>query len=209
MVDIISSSILANSYIIKNDKNEALIVDPGDNTNNRLINHINKIGVKIVGILLTHCHFDHIMALKDVLDSFPDAVTYISEDEIELIDNPRFNLSYSMEKKLIFMPKNAKVLSDYEMFKEIGKTIEMIKTPFHTKGSAVFYIKDDGIMFSGDTLFYSSIGRSDLPSGSEKSIANSLRKIINLPKETIIYPGHGIKTTLEREIKYNTYLKYL
>lgn len=209
MVDILSSSIFANSYIIKNDMNEALIVDPGDNTNNRLINHINKIGVKIVGILLTHCHYDHIMALNDIIISFPDAITYISDDEIELIDNPRINLSYSMKNKLTFVPKNIKALSDYETFNLIGKTITMIKTPFHTKGSAVFYIKDDGILFSGDTLFYSSIGRSDLPTGSEKSIKNSLNKITILPKETIIYPGHGIKTTLKREIKYNTYLKYL
>lgn len=210
MVDILYSNSFANTYILKDDNsNDAIIVDPGDNASSRLINHIKKIGVNIIAIFLTHAHYDHITALEDVVNAFPNATTYISDDEIDILDNPKYNLTIFLEKKIQYMPKNIVALADYEEIHLLGKTIVMIKTPFHTKGSACFYIKEDKILFSGDTLFYSSIGRTDLPSGSEKTISKSLKKLIALPKDTIIYPGHGSKTTLEREIKYNTYLKYL
>lgn len=210
MVDILYSNLFATTYILKDEKsNDAIVIDPGDNTSSRLVNHIHKIGVNIVAILLTHAHYDHITALEDVVNAFPNATTYISEDEIDILAEPKFNLSNFCEKKLRFVPGNIIALTDNEEFCLLGKTFIMIKTPFHTKGSACFYVKEDKILFSGDTLFYSSIGRTDLPSGSEKTVSNSLKKLITLPKETIVYPGHGRKTTLEREIKYNTYLKYL
>lgn len=208
MVDILYSQNLCNSYLLISNNN-AIIVDPGDNTNNRLINHIEKLKVNIVAILITHAHYDHIAALEDVLKHFPDAITYISDDEIDLLNNSRLNLSKYWVKELTFLPKKIIGLVDYEKLNICGYEIKMIKTPFHTKGSCCYYLKDNNILFTGDTLFYSSIGRSDLPTGSKRDIKNSLSKLLFIDDKTLIYPGHGCKTTMERERKHNTYLKYL
>ena len=98
-------------------------------------------------------------------------------------------------------------LSDNEEIEVAGFKIKMIKTPFHTKGSACYYAESENILFSGDTLFYTTIGRTDLPTGSNRSVSDSLKKLLKLPLETKVYPGHGVVTTLERESKYNVYLR--
>ena len=210
MIDFLPGKITANTYIIKNKDNEGIIVDPGFNQNNSLINHIHKLGVNIVGILLTHAHYDHIGALEDIVNVFPNAITYLSCEEDDVLDNPKYNLSaYDGVKKLTFRPTNIRLLNDFEKFNLAGFEIEIIHTPFHTKGSSCYYIKDENALFSGDTLFFGTIGRSDLPTGSSRSIDSSLRKLLALPLSTKIYPGHGALSTLERERKYNTYLNYL
>ena len=211
MLDSLVSRIGCNTYILYNDNKDGVLVDPGLNTNDRLIEHINKLGVNIVAILISHAHYDHITALEDVLEAFPKTITYISEDEFELLDNPKANLSRfrddGIEKVLTYVPKNIIKLTDYEVIEAAGYKIQMIKTPFHTKGSACFYVESENILFSGDTLFYTTIGRVDLPTGSAKSIESSLSKLLKLPLDTKVYPGHGVPTSLERESKYNAYLR--
>lgn len=211
MVDSFISRKACNSYILKNENNDAFLVDPGYNANNSLMDHIEKLGVNIVAILITHGHYDHIDALETLLNKFPNAVTYISEDEVELLSNPKLNISAFREdesKHLCnFVPKNLVQLTDNESFEVIGYKIQMIKTPFHTKGSCCYYLEKENILFSGDTLFFTTIGRTDLPTGSEKSVNDSLRKLIKLPDATKVYPGHGVVTSLLREKKYNAYLR--
>ena len=211
MLDLFISRKACNTYILYNENKDAILVDPGFNEGNRLIEHIAKIGVNIVAILITHAHYDHITALEDVLKIFPNAVTYISEDELELLDNPMYNISRFRDdgnnKILTFVPKNIVTLADYEQIEAAGFKVQMIKTPFHTKGSACFYVESENILFSGDTLFYTTIGRTDLPSGSQRTVNSSLAKLLKLPLVTKIYPGHGVATSLERESKYNVYLR--
>lgn len=211
MIDSFISRKACNSYIVFGEDKNALIVDPGYNVENRLIDHIEKIGVNIVGIIITHAHYDHITALEDVLKRFPDATCYMNEDERELLDDPRLNLSKFREdgcdRVLTFVPKKLVLLGDNEIFELAGFKVRMIKTPFHTKGSACFYIESEKALLSGDTLFYTTIGRSDLPTGSNRNIQSSLKKLLALPLDTKIYPGHGVRTTMERESKYNSYLR--
>ena len=211
MLDSFISRVACNSYILYNENREGILVDPGYNNENRLIEHVNKIGVKIVAVLITHAHYDHITALEDVINTFPDAVTYISEDEIELLENSKLNLSRFREdgndKILTFVPNNIVKLTDYDVIEAASFKIQMIKTPFHTKGSCCYYVESENILFSGDTLFYTTIGRTDLPTGSVKSIEPSLKKLLKLPLNTRVYPGHGVATSLERESKYNAYLR--
>jgi len=211
MLDSFISRKACNSYILYNDNKEGVLVDPGFNSENRLIEHIKKIGVKIVAILITHAHYDHISAWEEVVNLFPDAVSYVSEDEVELLENPKLNLSRFRDdgesKILTYLPNRLVKLTDNEEIVVAGFKIRMIKTPFHTKGSACFYVPSENILFSGDTLFYTTIGRTDLPTGSTKSIESSLTKLKMLPLETKVYPGHGIATNLERECKYNAYLR--
>ena len=211
MLDSFISRTACNTYILYNEDKDAILVDPGFNEDNRIIEHIKKIGVNVVAILLTHAHFDHITALEDVCMLFPNAITYINEDELELLDNPKMNLSMfrddGLDKLLTYVPSKLVTLTDNEVFIAAGYQIKMIKTPFHTKGSACYYVESENILFSGDTLFYTSIGRTDLPTGSNRTIASSLSKLLTLPLETKIYAGHGVATTLERESKYNVYLR--
>ena len=211
MLDLFISRKACNTYILIQDNKDAVLIDPGYNVGNRLIEHIEKIGANIVAILITHAHYDHISALEDVLKKFPNATTYISEDEVEMLANPALNLSKFREDGcdlvLSFVPKNIIKLTDYEIFKIGEFEFEMIKTPFHTSGSACFYLKQENYLFSGDTLFYTTIGRTDLPTGSNRQIESSLSKIVRLPELTKVYPGHGVATTIEREKKYNMYLR--
>lgn len=211
MIDTFFSRSACNSYILYGNSKEGVLFDPGYNDNNRLIEHIKKVGVDIKAIFITHGHFDHIDALEDVLKEFPEAVTYISEDEKDVLIDPRLNISYFREdgksKLDEFLPKELVLLTDNEEVKVCGYLIKMIKTPFHTHGSACYYVASEDALFSGDTLFYSAIGRTDLPTGSERLIEASLSKLLVLPDETKIYPGHGVMTRLEREKKYNSYLR--
>lgn len=210
MIDIFETNKACNTYLLWKDKQEAILVDPGYNGNNCLINHINKLGLSIKAILVTHGHYDHITALEDIIKYFPDAETFYGDDAEDEITNPKVNLSmYTESQRLTYLPKRNRTCSDHEIINICSYDIEVIKTPFHTKGSCCFFIKEENLLFSGDTLFESSIGRTDLPSGSSRHIGNSLSKLIILPKSLVIYPGHGKITTLEKELKYNPYLKNL
>ena len=213
MVDILYSRIAANSFTVFNEKNEGFLVDPGYNVDNCLINHIKKIGVKIVAILITHGHFDHIHALEDVCKEFPDARVYISEDEVEFLTNVDLNLSTEPEleeqgvHRLTYVPAHLIKVNDGDFINEAGFEIKVIATPFHTRGSACFLVESEKALFSGDTLFFTTIGRCDLPTGSARTIESSLAKLKDLPEGLKVYPGHGACTYLDREKKYNAYLK--
>ena len=211
MLDLFISRKACNSYILMQENKDAILVDPGFNVGNKLIEHIEKIGANIVAILITHAHYDHITALEDVVKRFPDATTYISEDEVELLTNPKLNISYFRDdgenKILEFIPKKLVTLTDNEDFTIGEYKIKLIKTPFHTIGSACYYVEKENALFSGDTLFYTTIGRTDLPTGSNRTVVSSLSKLLVLPLSTKVYPGHGVTTTLERERKYNAYLR--
>lgn len=208
MIDIYYSRVGANSFIGYNQNKEAFIVDPGYNPPNLLINHIKKLDVKIVAILITHGHYDHIYELENICNEFPNAKVYISLDEADFLSNVDLNLSEEAEvKPLTFIPNNLIKVSDGEIIKEAGFEIEVIATPFHTEGSVCYFISNEKALFSGDTLFFTTIGRTDLPTGNSRLIESSLRKLKNLPDGIKVYPGHGACTNLDREKKYNTYLK--
>jgi len=210
MVDIFLSRVACNTYTIFEKKEHAIVVDPGYNVNNCLIEHLHKIGVHVDAILITHAHYDHIDALEDILKEYKDAVVYIGEDEFPCLDNPKFNLSAYNEwgkTNIKFMPKNIVKLMDGEEFETCGYTIKCINTAFHTKGSVCYIVDKENALFSGDTLFYTTIGRSDLPGAIVKQIGPSLTKLVDLNRNYDVFPGHGPKTTLDRERKYNSYLR--
>lgn len=211
MIDTIISRKACNSYIVYNEKMDAILVDPGYNFHNFLIDHINKIGVTIKAILITHGHYDHIDGLEEICSYFPKANVYINADEIDVLTTPKLNLSQFREdesnKILKFRPKHLIELYDGEEFEECGFKIRMIATPFHTKGSACYLIASEQMLFSGDTLFYTTIGRTDLPTGSSRTVESSLKKLIDLKEDYRVYPGHGVATKLSREKAYNTHLR--
>jgi hydroxyacylglutathione hydrolase len=189
-----------NCYIIINKyTNEAIIIDPADESE-KIINAIseNKITPKV--ILLTHTHFDHIGAVDDLVKKY-SIPFYFSESEVQ---------HYQMQKQnLAAFGYNAELNKNYQFIKEsiydfCNFKIKVIATPGHTIGSVCYYIESNNILFSGDTLFYRTIGRTDLPTGSHKQLINSIENILfNLPDETIVYPGHENQTTIGDEKKFN------
>lgn len=210
MIDIFQPRIACNSYLFWKDKKHAILVDPGYNINNSLIEHINKLGLTIEAVLITHAHYDHIDGLEAVVNEFPNVVSYVYEKECPDIDNPKFNLSGWSEwgnQNLIYRPKNIVELMDGETFEVGGYTIKCIATPFHTHGSACYLVDEENALFSGDTLFYTTVGRTDLASSTPRTMSASLLKLVALEKDYDVYPGHGPKTHLDREKKYNSYLR--
>lgn len=211
MVDIYYSRVGANTYVIFNENNEAFVVDPGFSNNNQVIDHIKKLKKDIKAILITHGHYDHIYALEDLVKLYPNAKVYISSNEKDFLTNPDLNLSTNSEfgeiKLINFLPNNLVEVDDEDIINVCGYKIKVIATPFHTKGSLCYFITDEKLLFSGDTLFYSTIGRSDLPTGTSRTIESSLLKLKKLPEDIKLYPGHGPISTLDREKAHNAYLK--
>ena len=215
MIDVYYSRVGSNSFIGFNENKEGFLVDPSCNSEGAITDHIKKLGVNIVAILITHGHFDHIHALEEVCKAFPNANVYIAEDEAIFLSNPEYNLSNEPEvladgyHVLNYIPAHLVKVNDGDIIKEAGFEIKVIATPFHTIGSVCYYVESEKALFSGDTLFFTTIGRTDLPTGSNRTIESSLAKLKALPDGIKVYPGHGACTNLDRENKYNTYLKNL
>lgn len=196
IVKISSSEEWCNTYFIGEEGKPCLIVDPGDNSNNRLDNYLSKHHGVCVGILITHGHSDHIAGLATLKIGAP--VFMMEEDERCLYDG-----KYSLDKSLDLGNIRPYLLSDEDEIKLGDYLVTVIATPFHTEGSCCFYFKQDNVLFSGDTLFHLAIGRTDFPGGDEDSVEPSLAKLAKLPAITKVYPGHYGETTIGNEIKYN------
>ena len=195
--------VYANCYIVTDEgSKEAFVVDPGV-YNKRFEAALRAAGVeKLRYILLTHGHFDHISGVKALKEDFGGDVVIHREDAGCLYDK-----SKSLASKFFFPQHDvtADVLVDDGQRLPFGEgEIEVIHTPGHTKGSVCYTIED--IMLSGDTLFKSSIGRTDFPGGSIEEMKESLKRLAALERNYTVYPGHAESTTLEREKKYNPYV---
>lgn len=195
---------MTNCYFaINEDTKETLIIDPADKAD-MLKQKINKEGLKPVGVLLTHGHFDHILAASEIADSFQIPV-YASQDEKELLETPSLNLSTSLGKNISLSPTN--LLKDKDIIRIAGTEITVIHTPGHTGGGVCYLFKENKILFSGDTLFEGTVGRADLPTGNLNTLLDSVnRKLMTLPDDITVFPGHGESTTIGHERNTNPYV---
>lgn len=191
-----------NSYLLINQK-DCLVVDPGFNDHDALINAISKRGLTLKGVLLTHSHYDHIEGLKTI----KNVPVYVYRGEEKGLTNSRFNCSFMANNEFTIDDLDVKLFDEGEL-EIIGIKMRVIHTPFHTSGSVCFYVPALKVVLTGDTLFLHAIGRSDLPTSEARKTSASLKKLFTLPLETVVYPGHGPKTSLEREYRFlkNEYL---
>lgn len=189
-------------FLYREDTKECLIIDPGYEAD-KIEAYVQKKQLHVAGILLTHGHFDHITAADEVRKKFQTKI-YASGKEKELMADPQMNVSVMMGESVSL---EADVwLEDGQELEMLGETMRCILTPGHTGGGMCFYFPKACMLFSGDTLFQESVGRTDFPTGSSRELIRSVReKLLVLPEAVRVYPGHGLMTTIRDEQMFNPY----
>ncbi len=204
MIKAIVNDFAENCYIISEGK-DAYVIDPGSNYE-AMIAYLKEHDLSIVGVLLTHGHYDHICGLNKLLHD-TDAPIYIHESERDFLFDPTLNLSSFMADRFRVAEKHRiETINEDSTFTLGSKTITVVHTPGHTRGS-VSYIIDD-VIFSGDTLFRETVGRTDLPTGDHAQLEQSVHRLLKgYNDNTIVYPGHGPFTTIVHEKQNNMVAK--
>lgn len=195
-----------NCYFVINMKTrEAVIIDPADDPR-FICNQLENRELHCAAILLTHGHVEHIGAVSGLKQSLGHATkVYACKEEEEVLSNPRLNLS-SMFGDVMTL-KADEWLKDGQTLELLDTKITCIAVPGHTKGGMCYYFEDEKLLFAGDTLFASSVGRSDFPTGDGVVLVESIReKLFTLPNDTQVYPGHNEKTSIGREKECNPYV---
>ena len=191
----------ANNYLLLDEaSNEAVLIDCSS-SRDEFAKEIKKTGCKLKYILLTHGHFDHILGVESFVKEF-GAEAYISKDDLKQVEYAPQMLMMFGGNNITKVPEIKNFVQDGDEFKIGQYTIKAISTPGHTKGGMCYFV--DNKLFSGDTLFQGSVGRCDLPEGDLDEIIKSIKeKLFTLPDEIEVYTGHGGKTTIGFEKKYN------
>ena len=200
---VVVGSVGTNCYIVhKKDSEHCFVVDPGD-SGDKIANYIRDQKMILDHILLTHGHFDHIQGVRDLKNAIRCEICALDVEK-ELLLDARMNVSAMTGR-----PEELEAdiwLNDGQQFESAGIAMKVIHTPGHTKGSCCYFLEEQKVLFSGDTLFMESVGRADLPTGNEKDLMQSVReKVLTLPSETKVFSGHGPSTSIEYEQANNPY----
>lgn len=196
-----SGPLKVNTYFLVNDQMEAVVIDGGENYK-KIKQAETDLGFKIKAVLLTHAHFDHAGNAKKLQDD--GAKVYISKFDAPKLLNED-NLSSDFGRKFDYLTADF-TFNDGDVLDVCGIKIKALITPGHTDGSACFIV--DNAIFTGDTLFNGSVGRTDFRSGDREDMVNSIKRLFKLDGDYSVYPGHDEFTTLEHQRKYNIFAEY-
>jgi len=195
-----------NIYIYYDEQSlDACIIDPGGSFE-KIREFVNSKKLKVKSVILTHGHADHIGALQEIIDHYKDIEVIAAKREKKILNSPAYNLTINFGMKNTSF-EATRYVEDGDTYQIGGQTLKFILTPGHTSGSMCVF--DGDIMFTGDTLFEGSIGRTDLPTGSYQEMENSLKKLSQMNDDIIILPGHGEQSSIGQEKKYNPFLRQL
>ena len=196
-----------NCYVLRASATatECLIIDPGLQAD-ALIDFLDRHELKPVATVLTHGHADHMAGVTLLRSSFPDMTLHVHRLDAEMLVQPEHNLSAFAGELVTTGPADV-LLEDGDIIEQAGVKLQVLHTPGHTPGGICLYAKDEGRVFTNDTLFAESIGRTDFPGGSMSQLMKSIKeKLLVLPDETEVCPGHGPTTTIGREKAHNPFL---
>lgn len=202
----VTGPIETNTYVVC-DGTTCIVVDPSGNCG-KIVTYITGKGRKAAAILLTHGHFDHILGIGEIQAVFPEAKVWVNPAEKPLLLNAEFNGSYLIGKPMSYSGDMSDLLEGKLTID--GISLEVLYVPGHSPGGCAFVFEDNAQThcISGDSLFAGSIGRTDFPLGDSRLLLQSIKtKLMVLPDDTIVYPGHGNRTTIGREKRMNPYLK--
>lgn len=190
-------------FVYEEGRTDVIVFDPADK-GDYIYNALKEKGFSVTAIFLTHGHFDHIWGVEK-LKELSGVKVYAYEGEKELLESAALNVSQNAGRACEI--KVDVYVRDGEKITVSGMSCRLIATPGHTQGSCCYYFEKAKILVSGDTLFQESVGRTDLPTGSMSSLVRSVKeKLMSLPEDVKVYPGHGESTTIGHEREYNPFL---
>ena len=203
---LVVGSLEANCYLVWSEPRQAIVIDPGADAD-VVSSALDEHGLDVAAYLLTHGHVDHISGLARLyrreaapvgIHSLDGSWSFESENHL-----PPF---YGSPER---PPNIYRDLGHGQKWEDGGMAYTVLSTPGHTPGSVCFWFPEDHSLFSGDTLFAGSVGRTDLPGGNPRALARSLARIAALPEDTAVYPGHGQQTMISREKRCNPFMQRL
>jgi glyoxylase-like metal-dependent hydrolase (beta-lactamase superfamily II) len=195
-----------NSYLIADEETkQAVLFDAPDNTVTPMLDEAKKNGWDVIGLWLTHGHFDHIADHKVVTDRYPNARVLIHKLDEDKLINPRSGI-FSLP--FIIPPRKADAhVEDGQKLKLGNLDVEVIHTPGHAPGHVMYYFPKERLLVGGDLIIAGSVGRTDLPDSNHAQLIGSIKKVMHLPGETQLLPGHGNPSTIDEERVKNNYVR--
>lgn len=199
----ITGPIETNTYVLSKEDGAGVIIDPSSGCA-EVLKYCDDQQIRIEAICLTHCHFDHFMGIEEIIFLYPEAAVWVHPLEKPFLASNELNGSYLMGMNISY---GGPIQELYEGAMMIGGfEFKVLHVPGHSPGSCAFII--GRCCFSGDTLFAGSIGRFDFPGCNGAALVKNIReKLFVLPEDTIVFPGHGGRTSIKREKHYNPYFK--
>ena len=197
-----------NCYVLRSSETarDCLIIDPGLGAG-KLINFLKEHELNPLAVVLTHGHIDHIAGVAALRTEFPDIRVHIHKLDADMLTKPHTNLSAMTGGNFSIEPAEF-YLDEQSIIEQAGVKLSVLHTPGHTPGGICLYSEDEGIVFTDDTLFADSIGRTDFPNGNMPQLLEGIRKkLFTLPDETKVYPGHGPITSIAQEKAHNPFFR--